>query len=139
MSVKSKKGQAIVRNARTKAKVSRHVRETTSIVNGVGVADVPERLRPPAIRFPIVKQAIEQAARLRLIDEQMDNGMVEEVAVDMVGRLSEKRAEGAGQWWDAQRCTLDDLNRRAQAALANGNFLDAAVFCSMMHVRMKAV
>lgn len=75
-------------------------------------------------------------ARKRL-DEEMDERLIEETVADFDSELTANRVLGKGQWWDKERCNPIDLVNLAQQALTSRNFLSAAIYCMMVHVRTK--
>lgn len=76
-------------------------------------------------------------ARMQL-DKEMDERLVDEAAADMMARLDTNRLHGKGQWWDPERCVAEQLVASAKESLTKGEWLDAAILCLMVHVRVKA-
>lgn len=87
------------------------------------------------------KQAAQLQAR-KFVAEQLggatpaekDEGMLRVIGQAMQDRLAEAREAGKSGWWTAD-ATNEQLQQRLLAQIQAGQYIDAAVYASMLHVR----
>ncbi len=71
-------------------------------------------------------------------DEREDRAGVRWFAEAMLEKLALKRAEGRGGWWDANECSVEQLERMMHEHCAKGDPVDVANFCMMIWNRKRA-
>lgn len=74
-------------------------------------------------------------AEKKKIEKIHDEQGVSDFTDAMLEKMSRKRDQGCGGWWDENQCTIEHLRGLFMAAVAKGDMIDIANFAMMIYYR----